>query len=106
LAGLVLPLFVFVSANGFIVANSISGALNNFPQIAGSASALIGSMQYGSGIPGSALVYYFADGTPRPIAIVIAVCSVGSLLCTQFLPQPEAAPVLSIPVAEVPGPAA
>ena len=99
-----LPLFVFVSANGFIVANSISGTLNNFPQIAGSASALIGAMQYGSGILGSALVSYFADGTPRPMAIVVAACSVGSLLCAQFLPKRKAALGPDASVAEVPGP--
>ena len=35
LAGLVAPLFVFVSATGFIVANSIIGALASYPQRAG-----------------------------------------------------------------------
>lgn len=52
LAGLVVPLFVFVSAAGLIIANSIVGALNSFPQVAGSVSALIGALQYGTGILG------------------------------------------------------
>jgi DHA1 family bicyclomycin/chloramphenicol resistance-like MFS transporter len=50
LAGLVAPLFVFVSAAGLIVANTIVGALDSFPHMAGAASALIGTLQYGTRI--------------------------------------------------------
>jgi MFS transporter, DHA1 family, multidrug resistance protein len=85
LVGLVLPLFLFVSATGLIVANSISGALNAFPQLSGSVSALIGAIQYGTGILGSALVSLFANGTPGPMGAVIAVCGLGSLLSALFL---------------------
>ena len=85
LAGLVIPLFLFVSANGFIVANSISGALSFFPQSAGSASALLGSLQYGAGIISTALVGVFADGTPLPMAWIMALCAAGSILCLVVL---------------------
>jgi len=78
--GLALPLFVFVSATGFIVANAITGALGCSPERAGAASALLGMFQYGTGILGSALVGYFADGTPRPMAFIIAFFGFGSLL--------------------------
>jgi DHA1 family bicyclomycin/chloramphenicol resistance-like MFS transporter len=44
-------------------------------------------MQYGSGILGSALVGLFADGTPRPMAWVIAAFGIGSLVCVHFLPN-------------------
>lgn len=83
--GLVVPLFVFVTATGFIVANSITGALNNFPERAGTVSALIGAIQYGSGIVGSGLVGIFANGTPWPMGCVIAVCGIGSLLSMRLL---------------------
>ena len=85
LAGLVIPLFLFVSANGFIVANSISGALSFFPQSAGSASALLGSLQYGAGIISTALVGVFADGTLLPMAWIMALCAAGSILCLVVL---------------------
>ena len=85
LTGLVIPLFLFVSATGFIVANSIAGALSSFPERAGSMSALIGAIQYGTGITGSALVGIFADGTPWPMGCVIALMSIGSLLCALLL---------------------
>ncbi|WP_245263233.1 multidrug effflux MFS transporter [Azorhizobium doebereinerae] len=83
--GLAAPLFVFVSATGFIVANSIAGALNDFPERAGAVSALVGALQYGSGIVGSGLVGAFADGTPWPMGCVIALAGIGSLLCTRLL---------------------
>lgn len=80
-AGLALPLLAFMSANGLIVANSIAEALAVFPDRVGTASALVGAMQYGSGIAGSALVGLCADGTPMSMAWVIAACGIGSLGC-------------------------
>lgn len=50
LMGLVVPLLVFVAMTGFIVANSIAGALSSFPERAGAVSALVGAIHYGSGI--------------------------------------------------------
>ncbi|WP_408327744.1 multidrug effflux MFS transporter [Paraburkholderia strydomiana] len=91
LAGLVIPLFLFVSAAGFIVANAIAGALAIFPARAGAMSALIGASQFGTGILGSALVGIFADGTPWPMGGVIALMGIGSLLCALFLVPPHVA---------------
>jgi DHA1 family bicyclomycin/chloramphenicol resistance-like MFS transporter len=85
LAGLVVPLFVFVGCAGFIIANSIVGALGEFPQYAGAVSALIGSLQYGTGILGSGLVAALADATPRPMGLVIVVFATGSLMCALFV---------------------
>ncbi|MDB6174143.1 MAG: drug transporter protein [Chthoniobacteraceae bacterium] len=85
LMGLMVPLFLFISATGFIVANSITGALAGFSKRAGAVSALVGAIQYGSGIIGSALVGVFADGTPWPMGWVIALAGIGSLLCTRLL---------------------
>lgn len=83
--GLAVPLFLFVSATGFIVANSIAGALNSHPSRAGAVSALIGAAQYGTGIAGSGLVGAFANGTPWPMAVLIAIAGVGSLACAAVL---------------------
>lgn len=78
--GLALPIFFYMSMNGFIVANSVAGALAFFPHRAGSASSLIGAMHYGSGILSAALVGGFADGTPWPMAWVMGLAGIGSLL--------------------------
>jgi DHA1 family bicyclomycin/chloramphenicol resistance-like MFS transporter len=92
LAGLALPLFVFIGVTGFIVANSIAGVLGFFPARAGAASALVGAMQYGMGIAGSALVGAFADGTPWPMGWVIALSGIGSALCAWALIPPPPIP--------------
>jgi DHA1 family bicyclomycin/chloramphenicol resistance-like MFS transporter len=81
LAGLVVPLFGFIAVTGFIVANSVAGALNGFPERAGAVSALVGAIHYGSGIFGAGLVGAFADGTPRPMGWVIGLAGLGSAAC-------------------------
>jgi DHA1 family bicyclomycin/chloramphenicol resistance-like MFS transporter len=77
--GLATTLFVFVSMNGFILANAVSGALASVPTRVGSASAVVGAIQYGSGAIGSALVGAFANGTPQPMGWVVALAGLGSL---------------------------
>jgi len=42
-------------------------------------------LQYGGGIVGSGLVGMFADGTPRPMAFVIAAAGLGALLSARLL---------------------
>ncbi|QXE92274.1 multidrug effflux MFS transporter [Geomonas subterranea] len=83
--GLVVPLFLFASTTGFIVANSITGALADFPHRAGAVSALTGAVQYGSGIFGSGLVGLWADGTPWPLGLVVALSGIGCLLSMLLL---------------------
>lgn len=85
LLGLMLPLLIYVGVTGFIVANSIAGALANFPKRAGAVAALIGAFQYGSGMIGSALIGVFADGTPLPMAIMISVGGIGCFVCARSL---------------------
>ncbi|MCJ2131002.1 multidrug effflux MFS transporter [Methylobacterium sp. E-045] len=96
LAGLVVPLFVFISATGFVVANSVSGALSGFPERAGAVSALVGAIHYGSGILGAGLVGAFADGTPWPMGWVIALAGLGSLGCACLIRPARALPTPSV----------
>jgi DHA1 family bicyclomycin/chloramphenicol resistance-like MFS transporter len=77
---LALALWLFVAMNGFINANAVSGALAYFPQRAGAVSALLGAIQYGSGVFGSAVAGAEADGTPRPMGLVIFVSTLGCML--------------------------
>jgi DHA1 family bicyclomycin/chloramphenicol resistance-like MFS transporter len=84
LAGLAVPLFILNSMTALIVANAISAALSNFPKRAGAVSALVGAVQYGMGVLGSALVGWFSDGSPRPFGWVIALGAVGAMACAWF----------------------
>lgn len=79
LFGLVLPIFLFVSMNGLIVANSVAGALSAFPHKAGSASSLLGAMHYGSGILTAAMLGWFSDRTPWTMAWIMGLTGLGSL---------------------------
>jgi DHA1 family bicyclomycin/chloramphenicol resistance-like MFS transporter len=80
--GMAVSLCLFIAMNGFVSANAISGALADFPMRAGTVSALMGAIQYGSGVVGSAVAGAFADGTPWPMGWVIAAAGIGSLACS------------------------
>ncbi len=80
-AGLVAVNLGFTAMNGLIAANAVAGALASVKQAAGSASAVVGAMQYGGGMAGAALVAALADGTPGPMGLVVALGGCGSLVC-------------------------
>ena len=56
LIGLAAAMVVYGASSGFIVANSVAGALSAFPHRAGAASALVGSIHFGSGVVSAALI--------------------------------------------------
>ena len=65
--------------NGFILANAVAGGLASVQTKAGAASAVLGAIQYGSGMIGSGLVGLLANGTPVPMGCVMALGGIGSL---------------------------
>ncbi|BCQ40498.1 hypothetical protein ERHA54_31010 [Erwinia rhapontici] len=75
---IIAAVFVFFSMNGIIAATSTAAALDAAPEMAGSASALVGSLQYGSGIISSLLLALFSDGTPWTMGWIIALFTLAS----------------------------
>ena len=73
IVAIIITIFLLFSMNGIIAATSMAAALDAVPNIAGSASALIGALQYGSGIISSLLLAAFSDGTPWTMAWIIAL---------------------------------
>ena len=77
--GVIIPMFFVFSMNGIIASCSNAAALDSVPQeIKGSAAALIGSLQYGSGIPllftvFCAMLAAFSAGTPWTMSWIIAL---------------------------------
>lgn len=70
----IVPMFVMFSMNGIIAACANAAALAAVPnQVAGSAAALLGSLQYGSGIISSLLLAVFSSGTPFTMAWIIVL---------------------------------
>jgi DHA1 family bicyclomycin/chloramphenicol resistance-like MFS transporter len=72
--------FLFLSCQGFTFPNTSALSLAPFSKTAGSASALLGSIQMGIGAFTSALVSYLNDGTPIPMTIVMACCALVSVI--------------------------
>lgn len=72
--------FIFFSMNGIVAASATAAALDEVPHIAGSASALIGSLQYGSGIVSSLLLAAFNDGTPATMIWIMLFFTAAALL--------------------------
>jgi len=81
---IVAMVFLFFSMNGVIAASATAAALDEAKGIAGSASALIGSLQYGSGIVSSLLLAVFQDGTPWPMAWIMALFTLASAATVLF----------------------
>ncbi len=59
--------------NGIIAACATAAALDLVPEIAGSASALIGSLQYGSGIISTLLLVWFSNDSPWVMIFIMTI---------------------------------
>jgi DHA1 family bicyclomycin/chloramphenicol resistance-like MFS transporter len=83
--GLAVPLFMVLSLLTVVASNAISGALSVFPSRAGAAAALPGAIQFGAGAIASAAVGWSADGTPRPMSVLICAGAVAALVANLVL---------------------
>lgn len=80
--GIVIPMFVMFSTNGIIASCTNAAALNAVPPtMTGAAAALLGSLQYGSGIISSLLLALFVSDTPYAMTSIITFFVVLSALC-------------------------
>ncbi|MFF7707752.1 Bcr/CflA family efflux MFS transporter [Pseudomonas sp. NPDC007930] len=75
---LLLPLFVYIASLGCIIPNASACAMNGQGHRAGSASALLGCLQFSIASFTSWLVGALANGTAVPMGVVIAVCAAGA----------------------------
>ena len=93
LLGLGLPfvlasLFVMVSAIGLILPTSTALALSNYPERAGTASALLGLLQYLVGGLAAPLVGLAGEKTAVPLGLVTGSASLGACLVFALLVVP------------------
>jgi DHA1 family bicyclomycin/chloramphenicol resistance-like MFS transporter len=84
-AGILLPLFGYVASLGMIFPNSQALAMAGQPGRAGTASALIGTLQFSAAALASALVAALDDGTALPMAGVIAGCGLLAFAAGRWL---------------------
>jgi DHA1 family bicyclomycin/chloramphenicol resistance-like MFS transporter len=86
-AGILVPLFVFIACHGFVMPNTTALAMAPHGGVAGSASALLGTVQFVLGATAGALVGLLGDGTAVPFAAVIATCGIAALVVYRTLPR-------------------
>ncbi len=72
----VILIFICICTTGLLYPNVTALAMAPFEKAAGSASALLGTIQYTLGATAGGLVGVFHNGTALPITAVMAVCGV------------------------------
>jgi DHA1 family bicyclomycin/chloramphenicol resistance-like MFS transporter len=80
------PINVLLAATGLMSPNSAVGALGRHAGQAGSASALLGTIQYGMGAIAGTLVSLMADGTGRPMGTMMMVAAVLAIFADRLRP--------------------
>jgi len=81
LPALIVAFFPMFCALSLIAPNATACALQDFPHMAGTASALSGCLQFGVGAFSGALVGMLYDGSALPMVLVIATCAAGCVVC-------------------------
>lgn len=77
---LLVPLFGCIASLGVVMPNTSACAMAGQGAHAGSASALLGSLQFGIAALAASLVGVLHDGTARPMALVMLGCAGGAML--------------------------
>lgn len=77
-------LFVYVGSIGAVGPNTTASALARYGDAAGSASALLGALQFGTAALSGLAVGTWHDGTARPLGTVILVCGLAAWVCGTF----------------------
>lgn len=90
---LLIPLFICIASLGCIIPNASACAMNGQGARAGSASAMLGCLQFSIAAGAAALVGALHDGSAVPMAMVISLCGllvVGVALLTRRLQNARA----------------
>jgi DHA1 family bicyclomycin/chloramphenicol resistance-like MFS transporter len=83
--GILVPLFCYIACHGFVLPNTTALAMAPHGKVAGSASALLGTLQFVLGAIAGSLIGAFANGTAVPMAAVVAGCGVSAFLVNRFV---------------------
>ena len=78
--GAIFGIIIFTLPLNMINSNAAAGALEFFPEKAGTASAVFGAARYGSGAISGVCVGLLYNGTAIPMVAVILVCSIISII--------------------------
>jgi MFS transporter, DHA1 family, multidrug resistance protein len=91
------PLFLVVATRGLVSSNATVLGVERGSRAAGSASAVLGACMFGGGVLVTPLVGLGPEGSPVPMALVVAGGAVAALLATVLLTRTPAAEPVSTP---------
>ena len=83
-SAVVLPMILYLLGCSFMVPNAMATALSPFPQMAGTASSLLGALPFSLGALVSAGLAAAFDGTTRPMALAIAMFGIGAFFAERL----------------------
>lgn len=78
--GTVIPIVFYVGTISIIGSNSMALLLSNYPQMAGTASSLAGTLRFGMGSIVGGIAALLPVGSAWPMACTIAVCGILAIL--------------------------
>ena len=81
------PIAVAMASQGFTMPNATVGALSRQAGQAGSASALMGTLQFGLAAGSGVIVGLLGDGTARPMALLMLAGAMGAVICDLYRPH-------------------
>jgi MFS transporter, DHA1 family, multidrug resistance protein len=91
------PLFLVVATRGLVSSNATVLGVERGSRAAGSASAALGACMFGGGVLVTPLVGLGPEGSPVPMALVVAGGAVAALLATVLLTRTRATEPVSTP---------
>jgi len=89
-SAIVLPMLSYIFGSAFLVPNAMAAAMTPFPKMAGSASSLLGALPFAFGALVSAALGATFDGTPRPLALAVALAGGAAFAAERLLLRPIA----------------
>jgi len=87
LAAVIAPMSLFFLSVGLVLPNGTAAAIAPFPTMAGSASAMLGFLQMGTGALAGYVVGRLHDGSSVAMTSVIAGCAVAALAAALLTPR-------------------
>jgi DHA1 family bicyclomycin/chloramphenicol resistance-like MFS transporter len=88
-----LPLFVAVATTGLVSPNTAAAAMAPQGGRAGSASAMLGAIQFGVGASIGSLASVFSDGSAVPMGLIMACAAAATFAVLQWVVLQQAAPI-------------
>jgi DHA1 family bicyclomycin/chloramphenicol resistance-like MFS transporter len=89
LIGLMIPIFICIGSIALVGANAVALALAPYKKSAGTASAMLGTLQLAMGAGSGTLIGILHTGTAMPMAGIIGLCALAALITFYTMTERE-----------------